>query len=231
MQYTEWKPFYDKIKKDLQLNFEKDKDAAEFLNSLLDGKYILPIKEIKKIIENKEVFIFGAGASLEETIRKHKEKIEKGIKIVADGATSALLKNSIRPDIIVTDLDGFIDDQLKANLEGSILIIHAHGNNLKSLKKHLKNFKGKILGTTQTNPSYFKNLYNFGGFTDGDRAIFLADHFNAKKIFLAGFDFNGKIGKYSFSENKDLNIKLKKLTWCKKLIQEITKKNKDIEFL
>lgn len=231
MHYKKWKPFYDKIKKDLQLNFGKDKDVAEFLNSLLDEKHLLSIKEIKKIIENKEVFIFGAGPSLEETIRKHKEKIDKGIKIVADGATSALLKNSIRPDIIVTDLDGFIDDQLKANLEGSIVLIHAHGNNLKSLKEHLKNFKGKILGTTQTNPSYFKNLYNFGGFTDGDRAIFLADHFNAKKIFLAGFDFNGKIGKHSFPENKDLNIKLKKLKWCKKLIQEITKKNANIEFL
>ena len=90
--------------------------------------------------------------------------------------------------------------------------------------------KGKIIGTTQTDPSKFKNLHNFGGFTDGDRAVFIANHFKAKKINLIGFDLNGKIGKYSFSENKNKELKLKKLKWCKYLIEVLMEKNDNIKY-
>ena len=49
--------------------------------------------------------------------------------------------------------------------------------------KKIKN----CIGTTQTNP--FNKIQNFGGFTDGDRGVFLASHFDAKKIILFGMDF------------------------------------------
>ena len=52
-------------------------------------------------------------------------------------------------------------------------------------------------------PEKFANLQNYGGFTDGDRAVFIADHFKAKKIFLIGFDFNDDVGRYSFTKNKE----------------------------
>jgi len=32
-----------------------------------------------------------------------------------------------------------------------------------------------------------------GGLTDGDRAVFLADHFGASRIVLAGFDFGDEV--------------------------------------
>lgn len=231
MLYKEWEFFYDKIKQDLQLNFEKDIYAASLLDSILDENNLTSIKKIESLIKNRCVFVFGSGPSLEETIHTYKEKIDDSIKITADGATSLLLENNIKPDIIVTDLDGCISDQVDANGEGSIAVIHAHGDNTDVLQKYVKNFQGEIIGTTQTNPSSFKNLYNFGGFTDGDRAVFLADHFKAKKIFLVGFDFTGKIGKYSFSENKNTDMKLRKLKWCETLIKTIIKQNKNIEFL
>ena len=74
-------------------------------------------------------------------------------------------------------------------------------------------------------------MYNFGGFTDGDRAVFLAVHFNAKKIFLIGFDFNNTIGEYSFVEKKDKKNKIKKLKWCKHLLDFLINENNEIEFL
>jgi len=40
-----------------------------------------------------------------------------------------------------------------------------------------------------------------------------------------GFDFNGKIGEYSFAENKNKKLKLKKLKWCKYLIDVLNKQN------
>ena len=225
MIYQDWKPFYEKIINDLKINFESDKDAGYLLNTLMINKKIPSIKKLEKIIENKEIIVFGAGNSLVKSILKYKKLLENKVKISADGATSALLKHNIIPDIIVTDLDGRISDILHANNKGAIVIIHAHGDNIEKIKKHVKNFKGKIFGTTQIDPTNFKKLYNFGGFTDGDRAIFLANHFKAKKIFLIGFNFDGNIGQYSFADKKDKNIKLKKLKWCKFFIDLLNKEN------
>ena len=218
MIFKDWKIIYKKISKDFNFQEEKDKIASEILNQLISKKNIFSIKKLKKILTGKDVVIFGAGPSLESSLRVHKEKFAEMIKITADGATSALLKNNIHPDIIVTDLDGKISDQFKANSEGSIAIIHAHGDNIEYLKKYVPEFEGKIIGTTQIDSGSFKNLNNFGGFTDGDRAIFLADYFHAKKINLIGFDFDGKIGKFSFPEYKNKNQKLKKLKWCEYLV-------------
>jgi hypothetical protein len=57
-------------------------------------------------------------------------------------------------------------------------------------------------------------LVNFGGFTDGDRAVFLADHFKAKNIYLVGFDFEGKDSAFKKLDK----VKLKKLDWAHVLI-------------
>lgn len=225
MFYKDWKPFYEKIVNDLKLNFEKDKDAAFLLDNILSNKKIVSIKRLEKLIKNKEIIVFGAGHTLEKSILKHKKSIENKVKISADGATSALLKHNILPDIIVTDLDGKISDILYANNKGAIVIIHAHGDNIEKIKNYVKTFEGEILGTTQIDPTSFKKLYNFGGFTDGDRAIFLANHFKAKKIFLTGFNFDEKIGEYSFADKKDKTMKLKKLKWCKFFIDLLSKES------
>jgi uncharacterized Rossmann fold enzyme len=231
MFYKDWKPIYKRIAKDFKLTEKKEKISAETLNSLLQNRNLNPIKHLKELIENKEVIIFGTGPSLEETLEKNKDDFVGKLKIVADGATSPLLKENIWPDIIVTDLDGKISDQIHANLNGTIAIIHAHGDNLNQIQKHIPEFKGELIGTIQIDPEPYDNIYNFGGFTDGDRAIFIATHFKAKKIDLVGFDFTGEIGTYSFTNKKDENIKLKKLDWCKKLIELLNEKNHNIEYL
>jgi len=226
MFYKQWAPIYKKIVDDFGFSIKKDKLAADILEELLMSNKPFLIKELKELFYDKEVIVFGAGPSLENSIEINKKKFENKIKISADGATTALLEKNIKPDIIVTDLDGKVSDQIKANSKGSKLVIHAHGDNINKIKKYISKFECNVIGSTQTDPKTYKNVYNFGGFTDGDRAVFLADHFNAKKIHLVGFDFNGRIGKYSFSEKKDKNLKLKKLKWCKYLI-EILMKNKN----
>jgi len=231
MFYKDWKPIYEKIAKDFNFKLEKEKKSAVFLDKLLERKDILSLERIEKIINNEEIVVFGAGPSIDKSIVLNRNKIENCVKISADGATSALIKNGILPDIIVTDLDGYVPDQIDANSNGSAVIIHAHGDNISELKKYLLDFNKKILGSTQIDPQSFKNVYNFGGFTDGDRGVFLSNHFNAKKIFLIGFNFSGKIGKYSFLENKDKIQKLKKLDWCKKLIELLIKNNENIYIL
>ena len=178
------------------------------------------IAEIKDLIEKKPVFVVGAGPSLPSSIsilKKHK----KITKIVADGATKAIIENGLKPDIVVTDLDGDIKSLKKAGRTNTIMLVHAHGDN--SEKIHfVKNFKNCI-GTTQTKP--LGKIHNFGGFTDGDRCVFLANHFKAKKIILLGMDFGTRIGKYSKSTVVNRTIKIKKLRRGKKLLEWLAKKS------
>ena len=71
-----------------------------------------------------------------------------------------LVDNGIKPDIIVTDLDGDENVLKKIGRTKTIFVVHAHGDNIDKLEL-MKNFKN-CLGTTQSKP--FGNLHNFGGF-------------------------------------------------------------------
>ena len=66
------------------------------------------MNKLEREIKNKVVFVIGAGPSLSSSIPSIK-KFKKATKIVADGATRALIENGIRPDIVVTDLDGNLE--------------------------------------------------------------------------------------------------------------------------
>jgi len=231
MLYKNWEIFYKKIIDDFNFEIKKDNESAKLLDSLLSNKKLLPEDRLEKLIRENNVAIYGAGPTLSNKINSSIKKYENFIKIAADGATSALVEKKIIPDIIVTDLDGKIIDQINANIRGSLVLIHAHGDNIKKIKNHVSNFSGSIMGSTQMDPKNFENLFNYGGFTDGDRCVFLADHFKAKKIYLIGFDYNKKIGKYSFSKQKNKENKFKKLNWCKYLIAELKKENPSIQYI
>lgn len=212
MSYRIWLPWYNKILNDFSYSRARDEFAARVLAELLKFKLKMSINELRRLIRDKNVYVFGAGDNLTLSINKiHKRKND--IFISADSATSLLIKENKIPDIIVTDLDGNIKDLLCANRKGSVAVIHAHGDNIEALRKWVPKFRGKVIGTTQAEP--FNNIYNFGGFTDGDRAVFLAEHFKARKISLVGFDFK-KVGK--LSKNKNRALKLKKLKWAERLI-------------
>ena len=204
MTIVDWESKYREILKDFGYSRKKDNQSCKLLNSLLQKK--TQSTGIRDLIENKPVFIIGAGPSLPSCISILK-KYKKIPKIVADGATKALIEKGLKPDIVVTDLDGDIISLKKAGGTNAIMVVHANGDN--SDKIHLiKNFKNCI-GTTQTKP--IGKVNNFGGFTDGDRCVFLADHFNAKKIILLGMDFGTRIGRYSKSKVENRTTKIAKL--------------------
>ena len=213
-----WESKYREILKDFGYSRKKDIQSCKLLDSLLPKK--TRIAEIKDLIEKKPVFVVGAGPSLPSSIsilKKHK----KITKIVADGATKAIIENGLKPDIVVTDLDGDIKSLKKAGRTNTIMLVHAHGDN--SEKIHfVKNFKNCI-GTTQTKP--LGKIHNFGGFTDGDRCVFLANHFKAKKIILLGMDFGTRIGKYSKTRVISRTTKIKKLRRGKKLLEWLAQKS------
>ena len=103
------------------------------------------------------------------------------VVIAADGATEMCLDVGIIPDFVVTDLDGNYQSLIRAHLEGSIMVIHAHGDNIDKISSQVPYFSNAI-GTTQNFP--LNNVYNFGGFTDGDRSVSLAVEFLAERYYL-----------------------------------------------
>jgi len=219
MTITGWESKYREILKDFGYSRNKDNQSAKLLNSLLQKK--TPSIGIRDLIKNRPVFVIGAGPSLPSCIpllKRHKEIT----KIVADGATKAIIENGLKPDIVVTDLDGDIKSLKKAGRTKTIMVVHAHGDNSEriNLAKYFKN----CIGTTQAKPIGIIN--NFGGFTDGDRCVFLANHFKAKKIILLGMDFGTRIGKYSKNKVDNRAIKIAKLRSGKKLLEWFALKSK-----
>jgi hypothetical protein len=211
MRWELWRPWYEKIVHQLNLNKKTDEAAAKMLNDLLPKP---DIKKLRNLIKGKECIVLGAGPSLDDDLEKLEGAgfLNKTL-IAADGATSAVLEYR-NPEIIVTDLDGVVNDQLEAWQRGSWMVVHAHGDNVSQVREIAPKLNERVIGTTQVEP--FGKLYNFGGFTDGDRAAFMAHELDAKKIYLAGMDLGSKIGKHSGA--KDVKRKITKLEICGELL-------------
>lgn len=218
-----WQKRYLQILKEFNYTEKKDRESAVLLDSILKNSDTE--KKLAKMISKKIVFVIGSGPSLSVAISKLKY-FKKSMKIAADSAVKPLMENGIIPDVIITDLDGDESTLKKLGKTKSIFIVHAHGDNIKRLEL-ARQFKNSI-GTTQTKP--FGKLHNFGGFTDGDRGVFLASHFGAKKIILFGMDLGNRIGKFSDTKKSERKIKLMKLH-IGELLLEWLSKNTESELL
>tara|TARA_B100000029_G_scaffold460617_1_gene491726 strand:+ start:904 stop:1641 length:738 start_codon:yes stop_codon:yes gene_type:complete len=214
-----WKTRFKEIRREFGYSEREDLRSAKKLNSLLKIKSSK--QQLQEIIENKTVFVIGAGPSLSSSLR-YLKRCNNVTKIVADGAIRGLLEKNIKPDILVTDLDGDLKSIKKIGKTKTPLIVHAHGDNYAKLDM-VSGFSN-VFGSTQTET--FGKMENFGGFTDGDRCIFLAEYFKAKKIVLVGMDFGKIIGKYSKEEIVDRERKLMKLKIGKRVTEWIGTKSK-----
>ena len=212
MKVRGWEKKYVEILKEFNFSRKEDMKSARVLNSILKRR--IPVKKLEEKIRDQTVFVVGAGPSLVSSISILK-KYKNITKIVADGVTRALIENKIIPDVVVTDLDGDPEFLKKASKNGAIMVVHSHGDNIEKL--HLAAEFRTCIGTTEVRP--FGNIHNFGGFTDGDRCVFLARYFKAKKIILFGMDFGPKIGRYSKITVYDRRTKLRKLQYGKKLLE------------
>lgn len=178
----------------------------------------------KLFLKYTKILIFGGGPDAEYFVNyihenhDFKNLSENLLIIAVDGITELLYENRIIPDIIFTDLDGILFETInRPEFKKTSFIIHAHGDNInqiKSFRKFLTNSKF-LIGTTQVESKI--PIINHGGFTDGDRALFLISNFLKEyhNVFIFGFDFCDIIGKYSkphlMSDQKVNSIKKRKL--------------------
>lgn len=203
MEFDDWEPFYEKILEEFGYSREEDIRAARFLDERIGA---FDPSRLDSLLRDETVAVVGDAPSLDTD-----DVPDDVVVVAADGAAERLADAGVKAEVVVTDLDGAPRSAAEASHEGTAVVVHAHGDNLDALERWLPEFDLRnVVGTTQTDPCRFDSLRNFGGFTDGDRAVFLADEFGAREILLVGFDFEAAEG-----EKRD------KLRWARLLLESL----------
>lgn len=202
MKFEDWESFYESILDEFGYEREDDRCSAQILDRHLEASAVDKLD----VMRDEFVAVVGDAPSLEPS-----QVPEDAFVVSADAASERLADAGVGSDVIVTDLDGAPRYAAEASHEGIVVVVHAHGDNIDALERWLPEFDASnVVGTTQTDPDRYDTLHNFGGFTDGDRGVFLADEFDADEIRLVGFEFEAATGE-----------KRKKLCWARKLISEV----------
>ncbi|MEZ0247838.1 MAG: 6-hydroxymethylpterin diphosphokinase MptE-like protein [Thermoproteus sp.] len=177
-----------------ELSFHKDREAA-LAASGLGG---LPIGALASFDWSRPVIYMPPFGRLAE-----------GTVVVAvEGYTARrLVELGVRPDVVVTDLDY---EPEHAGL-GSIAVVHAHGDNM----DRLAYAPPRRVFTVQTPPP--PGTYNVGGFTDGDRAAYLAYALGARALVISGF-------RPDLPLKRSDPIKAKKLALAEALLRRLSRR-------
>ncbi len=222
-----WLKTYRRIAATLSLDEVRDASAAVILSSLLEGRQVPRIEDLKSAVDGNVVGVWGAGPSLEHDLRRALDDGLLGsmVNFVADGAVTAFLEAGMVPEMLFTDLDGPRLDLLNASSLGCIVVIHAHGDNIPLLRSLTGSFSGAVVGSTQVHPIPPRVL-NLGGFTDGDRAAHWACELGAPAAFLFGMDLGPTVGRYSKSgiAGQPLERKLIKLQIAGSLLSSLSRR-------
>jgi uncharacterized Rossmann fold enzyme len=152
------------------------------------------------------VAIAGAAPRLDHDVAIARDA---DVVVAASIAADVLRDRGVDVDCMVTDLDKNPETAAELTREGVPVAAHAHGDNIPAVREWLPRFADeRTLATTQAAP--VGPVANLGGFTDGDRAAFLADHVGAGRLVFPGWEFD------------DPNVgpmKAKKLEWAARLLR------------
>ncbi|MCI4349545.1 MAG: DUF115 domain-containing protein [Thermoplasmata archaeon] len=219
MQYEQWAPTYRDIQAEFGYPYEREVAAARLLRALLRPADLgAPIDRIAQRLRGRTSIIVGlaegAGAP---PIWSLPASSSAPAVIAADGATEPCLSAGIVPDVIVTDLDGPVASEVAANARGALVVVHAHGDNQPALERWVPEFSGELAGSWAGPPE--DGLLDVGGFTDGDRAAYLADACGASRILLWGFEFAPAGGR----EGRPSPTKLAKLRWAERCLDQLAR--------
>ncbi len=216
-----WLHMYSVIRSDLGFDEGSDCAATTLLDAMLSAQredVEELIRSLRSMLQGARALVVGAGPSC---VKCREVRSLYDVVICADGATRCCIDSGVKPDIVVTDLDGI--QGFEKLLRDILVVVHAHGDNMRLLTTSLPlilDVSSGVIGTSQCLVS--SRVRIFGGFTDGDRAAYLASYFNAQRVGLVGFDFSGVIGRYSkpymVREMRASSVKLRKLKWARVLL-------------
>jgi uncharacterized Rossmann fold enzyme len=209
MEFETWEPVYEAILADFGYDRAGDERARDLLVALLAGDPTLDPEAMAGAtiaIADATVAIAGAASRLEEDLPLAREA---DLVFAASSAARRLREHGITVDCMVTDLDGHPETARALAAEGTPVAVHAHGDNTALLREWMPALDTRaVLPTTQTEPT--DRVRNFGGFTDGDRAAFLADALGAQRLVFPG---------WTLDDDSVGAQKRRKLQWARRLLR------------
>jgi uncharacterized Rossmann fold enzyme len=204
MAFDTWEPVYERILADFGFPRASDERARDLLAALVADADTLRPGTLD--FTGQRVAVAGAAPSLPDEL-DHARNAD--VVVAASDAATVCQERDVAVDCMVTDLDEWGDVAGRLTAEGTPVAVHAHGDNQPAVREVVPRLAlDAVLPTTQAAPA--GPVCNTGGFTDGDRAAFLADHCGAAELVFVGWDF----------DDLDLGaMKRRKLVWAERLLR------------
>jgi uncharacterized Rossmann fold enzyme len=202
MDFEAFEPAYEAILADFGFGRAADEHARDVLRSFEPAG---TVDAFGDVLADRAVAVVAPGPTLSAEL-----DVVRGADVVlaVSSAAAVLREHDIDVDAYVTDLDA--DPELAPALTraGVPTAVHAHGDNVPAVREFLPECdREHVLGTTQAAPR--DPVVNVGGFTDGDRAAFLADHVGARSLSFPGWAL----------DDTDVDpMKARKLAWARRLL-------------
>lgn len=201
MRFEEWEPVYETIIEDFGYSRSADEAARDRLAALarpFDWDRLADVS-------GATVAIAGGADSLADELEVVREA---DVVFAASRAAEVILQADLSVDLMTTDLDKVPATARELTYGGTPVAVHAHGDNQAALDRWFPRFdRDNVLPTTQAAPK--PPVENVGGFTDGDRAAFIADHLGAATLRFPGWLFD--------DQSVDAE-KRRKLKWAERLL-------------
>ena len=201
--FSEWEPIYTAILADFGFERaadERARDVAADVATPFDHDRLAAL-------DGATVAVVGAAPSLPGELTAFDPTSVDAI-VAASTAVDVLSDAGLSVDLMVTDLDKNVETARDLTRSGTPVAAHAHGDNIPTVRGWLPQFESKrTLVTTQAAPR--GPVKNFGGFTDGDRAAFLADACGADELRFVG---------WAFDDPAVDALKTRKLRWAEHLL-------------
>lgn len=177
------------------LNFSADEEAAS-----LAPRYCGDVNAIFRLPWDEVTIVMPA---------VKERPVVRGLLIAVEGFTLALLRSwGLKPDVVVTDFDFHPWELINY---GGLVLGHAHGDNIPSFETWAPRVN-RLIPTVQVWPRGCSVLVP--GFTDGDRAVYLAYCMGARLIRIYGFDPSRPVKRMD-------DVKSRKLALAKHLIDRV----------
>ena len=201
MNFQEWEPTYEAILADFGYPRAADEAARDELDALSSGFDLDRLRPL----DGATVAVAGGASTLADEVAV---AAEADHVIAASTAADVLRDAGVGVALMTTDLDKNVETAVALTHEGTPVAVHAHGDNREAIQNAVPQMRTEhVLPTTQAAPR--GSIQNFGGFTDGDRGAFLADHFGTARLVFPGWDFDDP----TVDEEKR-----KKLRWAERLL-------------
>jgi uncharacterized Rossmann fold enzyme len=190
VEYARWAPQYARIAEALGYDLGREEASARALVDVLPAEAReTPLERCRARLVGRPAIVVGLapGAGAPPLHLLAPSSLRPAV-LAADGAAAACLSAGLVPDLVVTDLDGPVVSEVGSNARGSLVVVHAHGDNREAVERWVPEFSGELAGSWAGPPT--EALLDVGGFTDGDRAAFLAEAAGASSVLLWGFAFD-----------------------------------------